>query len=523
MTQEVGDNIPKTLVAKRVVCINKMDKHYYAVEVGMENEGLMVYNFLYFTQEGADAEAAVQFGKRLKEHGFKSHIAYATFMTDEAKFERLVLLNAGDVKKLSHLKVEKNHGKPANKLYYDVRQIQTFLNKKRQERVEFLLSSVEREHVETYEDFLLRAGLKPRLIAPMNAYQNAFLNRQGTPDVHNPLSRNVDAYVYVAKGMNTVCFMQQGWFLFSREFYITKKDTSVDELDAPGLELTQQEQHRISTEVARSIQYFQQNFREYELKRIIMCGQETPRGLLQNLRVENVEITPYNEIAEVKISEFENSEVFQQNMGVFSGGLGVALGNAFEDKINFIPSPTIFQRFRFVLGPILIVLTLLCGALFTGFVAQHSSVEEEIVEMLNQIAQEQTTLIRLQEENRIRNLFFDGLTMINREAFRPYLMTEYAFKKLSQIIPPKVRLTTVESYYDKQKKKWVGILQGEVLVEGSATTARQHFERFYDALKQSPLYQNWEAKPFEVTNVSDTETKLSFELAFEITQLFESS
>ncbi|MBF0237207.1 MAG: hypothetical protein HQM12_05820 [SAR324 cluster bacterium] len=516
------------LYSKRVLCISKADQRYYIIEVGMENNRIKVFNSAIYTQTQNDARSAAELRKLLKIRQFKTDITYASLLTDQAHYQRVVLpdLSSNELKAIFNRNIEKLHNKPVASLYFDNKMVQTVQDKKGNPRWEHLLISMERPEVDQFDAFLRKAGLKPVLIAPMNMTMSGFCC--DTSD-KSELENKIDVYVYVGKGLNTISFMQNNWFVFSREFFLGKSDNQAENADIE--EFTGQNLHRFSTELSRSIQYFQQNFRDYHIKRVILCGMPVPANAVGEHVVDGkpLEVNGYDSIADLDIGNFQGNEAFKDHLGLFSGALSLALGNPYKDKLNLLNPPTIFHKLRFILGGLFLGLILCMGILFFHWNSEYAELNVKVIEQQGILSNEQAVLAKLQQDDSIRSFYHRVKVLTEREIYKPYQLSHYPYKKISQVIPKQMILKEINT--EITPNGWIGNMTG-IVEDTNADRAKRHFDRFYSALQASPLFSKLEARPLKISedNASSTgntvikqneekKVTLRFDVTFELVPL----
>ncbi len=494
---------------KRILCLTKGKQQIQVIEASLNRKGAQMYNAATLPlSEQPEEKTAEQLHRLLKEKKFKTKRVRAALLSDGIKYQRIVIPFMRKRELMTAVKqaAAKDQGQPVHKLYIDHKVIRVFVDKG-VKRYEVLVASCLQSEIDAFEELLRKAKLKPVLISTLSgnfAYEPHFKKKKTDASV-----REVNAYVYFAEGYTSISFMEDDQIVFFREFAIPvvgqacnpeedffgfleeknekpSEEKPVQNRDAE-VDLAGEDLSRTSTEISRSLRYFQQNFREHRVTQLILCGRPVDMATLEeSLQNEKIPLHSYAQLAVASFPKIPREEAAQKIL-YFASELGLLLGAPLREKINFIPGLTPVYRFRGVLGSVALLTGCILGLFYFYLGNEISTLQQQIGIVETNKVQTIARMKKLQQAEAKRKKYNKLKPLVTRQAFAPYRLSYVPFKKLSLMIPDQVVLNKIEAR--RQDKNWMGSISGEVTGR-EIERVRYYYESFREVLESSPLFQN---------------------------------
>ncbi|MBF0288384.1 MAG: pilus assembly protein PilM [SAR324 cluster bacterium] len=534
---------------KGILCLTKGKKQIQIIEASLNRKGAKLHNTATLPlSEDSEEKTAEQLRKLLKEKKFKTRRVRAALLSDGIKYQRIVIPFMRNRELMTAVKqaAAKDQGQPVHKLYIDHKVIRVFLDRGIK-RYEVLVASCLQSEIDAFEQLLLKAKLKPVLISTLSgnfAYESHTKKKKiEKKKVEKKKTesnvRDVNAYVYFAEGHTSISFIEDDQIVFFREFAVPAMGQSKNSEDdffgdleektnqaaienseqeaSPEEGFSEDDLSRTSTEISRSLRYFQQNFREYRVSQLILCGRPVDSVKLEEaLKSEKIPIHSYSKLAQVFCPKVTKQEAMQK-ISYFASELGLLLGAPLREKINFIPGLTLVYQFRALLASLVILLCCVCGLSYFYFGNEISILQQQIGRIETSQVQTIVQMKMLQQVEGKRKQHDQLKPLVTRQVFMPYRLSYVPFKKLSQGIPDQVILRKIDAI--RKDKKWEGSISGEVRGH-EIEKVRYYYESFREFLEKSPLFQDLKAPvPRIAKKPEQKELSLGFKADFQLTSV----
>lgn len=520
--------------SSKYLCITRGEKRLQLLEAQLEGDKVTVTHFGVIPELDPNVnKAADQLRDLLAEKKIKTKNVYAGLQSENIKFKRIVVPMMGKQQLTTAVKqaLVREFQQPIQNLEYTYRPIQDIQDKGIR-RQEILISGIPKQEMQYFEDLLVKARLKPVYITPIRA-NFAYYNITRSKD--NTLPNEVQAFVYISPDYSVMSFLQEGWFVFSRgfitpkmeeeeeedlaEFFLSKNRKVEEKVVQPAdnqrgsgsRELSGEELFRVGTEISRSMRFFQQNFRNYDITQLILCGRaidiESLKGNLGNVRFT---LHAYSDLAQAKFpksSKYSNVEKVNQ----YTTELSLLWGRPQNEKLNFLPPPSFLKKYKYALAGLwMVVFTLMLLFLITLQIQKYT-VEPKLERLQNSIRLQEARLNELRQSDQNRQVMDLVKSIVDRSAFKQQQLENYVFKKISVVVPDEMMVEKISVSY--KDKKWAGTIDGKV-IHKDANQAKRLYQLFLEKMKQSPLFKEFKSSPIDIAKDKDEGYSLRFNNQF---------
>ena len=522
---------------KRTLCVSTGKDRLQLVELSLRKDGVHVHNSVILSPvPPSSTELSVQLRQLLQAKHIKTKTAYVVSRSEKMRFQRVTVPFMGkrELKIAAHQAASEHQSIPAQKLYIDYRVLRDFIEGGIK-RYELLIASCPQVEVDTLEDALLRAHLKPRLISALSgnfAFQPQFRKKKEIK------IKEVHAYVYLSPQYAIMAFLENGVYVFSRKFatkttnlppsllndYFPEPPPPIDDAlkerdDAFTVPSTTplegEEFSRIMIEISRSLRHFQQNFRIYRVTQLILCGQPLDvTAVRKALQQPQIQVSSYDKLVSIHFPDLLAPDAAYK-ASYYAGEVSLMFGNRLDEKLNFIPSPSWIYRFRGVLAITTCLLTLLCGVLAWQWTEETLDLRHQVSQMQAEKARVQAQLTQLQKGESTRQNHQNLRRLVTREIFEKERVSTLPFKQLTHIIPKQIQLESIAT--QALENTWEGSLTGKV-TDTHIELVKQHYDEFYESIQTSPFFKNAEAPtPKVAIDPAAQNITLNFEIDFQLT------